>query len=872
MEQGIPIMNDNDATLLQQWLDHRDADAFATLVSRYSGMVHATCRRVLRGAEDSEDITQECFEALATSTRIPGDFLGAWLHRVATNRALNRVRSEIRRLNRDSSFAEKRGIESNVTWNDVYDLVDEAIAELPDALRIPLVAHFLQGATHAAIAETTGVSRQTIGDRIGAGLDRVRKSLERRGVSTGASALGALMLENAAEGAPVSPALAERLGKLAISGRRAPRPMDQTAPQRELGDALSNVLGLKPIPAVIAVIAVSVGLAVFYFGSPSSQTPVGLNASPSSSLPNAPESSAARPLAISSEQSGASDKGGVQEPSALVSPASPPVDDSIHGHIVNAVTGEPVKLGVTIAGEVTGGKEVYFPSGDDGSFRAEGSGVGYGAFTVAVKNYIYYPFTTTDGVRRAGQPTPDLVLRVKELPTISGRVLFSDGTPAPNASIMRRLLGGNSDTLTSADNQGAYTVHHDGGHWTLWARAEVLLQSEEHSFELTTEDSVKHDFTLPPSGQLTIELQPADGKVVHDIHNSVVMTPATTSPFLLAGETGPNRFLVTRLPYDVYSLEIRAEGYESALIQDIRIDDTSKAPSVTARLKPALLHSLLVRVVDSGMRPVADAGVLLEATGERVDPSGQPQAEFSTQVAANGKNTDAQGQWKAEQLPAGSYRAYCSDVRGRGEVLAVVPDMPVVTLRLEDVGRSVKYQVEFTDAATGVKLSPIDAHVFVVLSDGTLGKDPNLGHGTNRFIAIKEGYTAFSDTIKVAPPIPKDGVKVRATLGAAGTITGAVHDSRGQVKPFEYLYVYPADLWPLAHQNWDNRWKELGRALAQGARTDGFGNFSTGYLPEGNYVIALSDLEFTPEIRVTPGVETGPINLLAATKDASPNR
>jgi len=83
-----------DERLLERWSDRRDAGAFREIAARYAAMVYATCRRILGNATEAEDVTQECFETLAQVDKGPKKHLGAWLHAVATNRSLNRLRAE----------------------------------------------------------------------------------------------------------------------------------------------------------------------------------------------------------------------------------------------------------------------------------------------------------------------------------------------------------------------------------------------------------------------------------------------------------------------------------------------------------------------------------------------------------------------------------------------------------------------------------------------------------------------------------------------------------------------------------------------------------------------------------------------------------
>ncbi|MBI5091300.1 MAG: sigma-70 family RNA polymerase sigma factor [Candidatus Hydrogenedentes bacterium] len=207
-----------DTELLTQWIDRRDPDAFRVLVSRYASMVYATCRRVVGNATEAEDIAQECFETLARMPKGPQGHFGAWLHTVATNRALNRLKTERRRTERETRFATENAEPVEVNWDDVYRYVDEAIAALPEKLRAPLVAYYLEGQSHADIAAAIAVPRRTVTHRIDRGVDLIRGNLKSRGVPIATVSLAAMLGSNMAEAAPA--ALTATLGRIALAGVR----------------------------------------------------------------------------------------------------------------------------------------------------------------------------------------------------------------------------------------------------------------------------------------------------------------------------------------------------------------------------------------------------------------------------------------------------------------------------------------------------------------------------------------------------------------------------------------------------------------------------------------------------------------------------
>src|SRR5579871_1503569 len=87
---------------LMQRICRRDADAFETLYARYQAVVRQHLARTVREPNTSEDLTQEVF--LRVWTRADqwhgSGSLRAWLLRIATNLALNHLRTVKRRRER----------------------------------------------------------------------------------------------------------------------------------------------------------------------------------------------------------------------------------------------------------------------------------------------------------------------------------------------------------------------------------------------------------------------------------------------------------------------------------------------------------------------------------------------------------------------------------------------------------------------------------------------------------------------------------------------------------------------------------------------------------------------------------------------------
>lgn len=239
----------SDGHFLERWHATRDGEAFYELVRRHSGMVYATCLRMLHNPHDAEDVVQDTFLALAQSPPPIESYAGPWLHRVATNRCLDRMKAGQRREQRERAAADSVLPPGTVTWDDLQDFVDEAINALPEAERSAVVAHFLEGQTHEAIAQNLGLTRQAVSHRIKRGIEAVRETLRKKGIAISAGALSILFAEYAQASVPA--ALAASLGKLSIAGAKHVASVGMVSGKAAASPTLlSTVLGGKTVAVV----------------------------------------------------------------------------------------------------------------------------------------------------------------------------------------------------------------------------------------------------------------------------------------------------------------------------------------------------------------------------------------------------------------------------------------------------------------------------------------------------------------------------------------------------------------------------------------------------------------------------------------------
>ena len=100
-------------------------------------------------------------------------------------------------------------MQTNPDVREMPRLLDEAIEDLPEELRQPIVAHFLYGRSHGAIARDMGIPRRTVGNRIQRGLAQLGALLRTRGVTASAAAVAAALTSAKAGAAALPVALSE---------------------------------------------------------------------------------------------------------------------------------------------------------------------------------------------------------------------------------------------------------------------------------------------------------------------------------------------------------------------------------------------------------------------------------------------------------------------------------------------------------------------------------------------------------------------------------------------------------------------------------------------------------------------------------------
>ena len=205
-------MND-DAVLLRRYVAEKSEEAFAELVRRHLGFVYAAAVRRLNGdSHGAADVTQSVFIKLArdASKLSQHSALAGWLYTTTRNAAVDRVRVEQRRRAREQEVAAMQksvpSSEPEKEWERVRPLLDATMDELDERDRSVILLRFFAGHRFSDIGVALRISEDAARMRADRALEKLPGLLERRGVTSSATALGAVLTTQAGASAVPIPA------------------------------------------------------------------------------------------------------------------------------------------------------------------------------------------------------------------------------------------------------------------------------------------------------------------------------------------------------------------------------------------------------------------------------------------------------------------------------------------------------------------------------------------------------------------------------------------------------------------------------------------------------------------------------------------
>lgn len=173
-----------------------DQSTFADQAMQYAPQLYSAALRMTRNPSDAEDLVQEAFlrgfRSFATFNE--GTNLRAWLFRILTNAYINKYRARqrrpsetdlgdveelylYRRLGDIDAVRANRSAEDQLLDLFTDDEVKQALENLPENFRLPVLLADVEGFAYKEIAEMLDVPIGTVMSRLHRGRKQMHKAL-----------------------------------------------------------------------------------------------------------------------------------------------------------------------------------------------------------------------------------------------------------------------------------------------------------------------------------------------------------------------------------------------------------------------------------------------------------------------------------------------------------------------------------------------------------------------------------------------------------------------------------------------------------------------------------------------------------------------
>ncbi len=141
----------------------QDTAAFEALYRLHVGKVYGLCLRMTGNASEAEDCVQDAFiQAWTKLDKFRGESaFGTWMHRVAVNTVLGRMRKSRREQDRIRAVTEIGSVPEAIGDNGGLQDLEQAINELPSGARHVFVLHGVYGYSHGETSGMLGIAEGT---------------------------------------------------------------------------------------------------------------------------------------------------------------------------------------------------------------------------------------------------------------------------------------------------------------------------------------------------------------------------------------------------------------------------------------------------------------------------------------------------------------------------------------------------------------------------------------------------------------------------------------------------------------------------------------------------------------------------------------
>lgn len=209
----------DDFELLREYVERQSHEAFAELVRRHIDLVHSSALRQVHDPHLAEEVTQVAFIILARKAHTlgKGTILAGWLYRTARYAALDAVKTQKRRQQREHEAAQMNmpATADDPNWSQIAPHLDDAMSTLREKDRSAVLMRFFENKSLAEVGSALGINEAAAGKRVTRALAKLKTLFAKRGVVVPVVVVGALLSANAVQAAPAG--MTASLSSIALS-------------------------------------------------------------------------------------------------------------------------------------------------------------------------------------------------------------------------------------------------------------------------------------------------------------------------------------------------------------------------------------------------------------------------------------------------------------------------------------------------------------------------------------------------------------------------------------------------------------------------------------------------------------------------------
>ncbi len=164
--KGVAAVTEPGLIDEQDWVQRAqqaDTTAFESLYRLHVDRVYGLCLRMTGNPSEAEDCTQEAFiQAWNKLSKFRGDSaFSTWMHRIAVNSVLGRIRKARRELDKMQAVTDISPVPETVGDSGNFEDLQNAVDDLPDGARHVFVLHAVYGYSHDETGDMLGIAAGT---------------------------------------------------------------------------------------------------------------------------------------------------------------------------------------------------------------------------------------------------------------------------------------------------------------------------------------------------------------------------------------------------------------------------------------------------------------------------------------------------------------------------------------------------------------------------------------------------------------------------------------------------------------------------------------------------------------------------------------